>query len=52
MSKTFPTNPEDLINAIEQDAPAVYDILMEEYNPTADDPYPSREDLTTILEKY
>lgn len=52
MSKTFPTNHEDLINAIEQDAPAVYEILMEEYHPTVDDRYPSREDLTTILENY
>lgn len=52
MSKTFPTNPYDLINAIEQDAPAVYEILMEEYHPTVDDRYPSREELTTILENY
>lgn len=52
MSKTFPTTPYDLINAIEQDAPAVYEILMEEYHPTVDDRYPSREDLTTILENY
>lgn len=52
MSIKFPTTPHDLINAIEQDAPAVYDILMEEYHPTVDDRYPTREELTTILENY
>lgn len=31
MSIQFPTNPDELINAIEEDAPAVYDILRECY---------------------
>lgn len=53
MSITFPTNPEDFIKAIEQDAPAVYEYLMDEWKLTPRlHTYPSREDLTTILENY
>lgn len=53
MSIKFPTTPHDLINAIEQDAPAVYEILMREHHSIPrDDRYPTREELIFELENY
>jgi hypothetical protein len=53
MSIKFPINPKELIKAIEQDAPAVHEYLMDEWKLTARlHTYPSYEELTTILENY
>jgi len=54
MSTKFPINPVEFVHAIQSDAPATYDYLIDEWNlwNASDKEQPEPEDILAILENY
>jgi hypothetical protein len=54
MSTKFPINPVEFVHTIQNNAPATYDYLIDEWNlwNASDKEQPEPDDILTILENY